>query len=135
MQVAEVEQIIRMALGLKETDSLKVVNAKFRRSNEAPVEEESSQWPRYMALARQMSLGVMAVCALIVLRVFRRAHRKAAAETTTQQLAEGAGGAHLLSAGESGTEPIMLKRQITHALRSNPDQVKEMFLSWIEEKE
>jgi flagellar M-ring protein FliF len=135
MQVAEVEQIIRMALGLKETDSLKVVNAKFRRSNEAPVEEESSQWPRYMALARQMSLGVMAVCALIVLRVFRRAHRKAAAETTTQQLAEGAGSAHLLSAGESGTEPIMLKRQITHALRSNPDQVKEMFLSWIEEKE
>jgi flagellar M-ring protein FliF len=135
MQVTEVEQIIRMALGLKEADLLKVVNAKFRRPNEPPVEEESSKWPRYMALARQMSLGVMAVCALIVLRVFRRAHRKATAGTTTQQLAEGAGSAHLLSSGESDAEPIMLRRQITHALRSNPDQVKEMFLSWIEEKE
>lgn len=137
MEVKEVEQILRMALGLKESDSLKVVNAKFHRSSEPPVEEQSSSWPRYLALARQMSLGIMAVCALLVLRVFRRAHRRAAAETSAQQqqLAEGAGPAHLLASGESGGEPIMLRRQITHALRSNPDQVKEMFLSWIEEKE
>jgi len=136
MQVTEVEQILRMALGLKETDSLKVVNAKFRRSSAPPAEEESSSWPRYLALARQMSLGIMAVCALLVLRVFRRAHRRAATEASAQQqLAEGAGPTRLLSSGEPGGEPIMLRRQITHALRSNPDQVKEMFRSWIEEKE
>ena len=136
MQVAEVEQILRMALGLKESDSLKVVNAKFRRSSEPPVEEEASSWPRYLALARQLSLGVMAICALLVLRVFRRAHRRVAAETRPQQqLAEGTGPTRLLASGESAGESIMLRRQITHALRSNPDQVKEMFLSWIEEKE
>ncbi len=136
MQVTEVEQILRMALGLKESDSLKVVNAKFRRTSAPPAEEESSNWPRYLALARQLSLGIMAVCALLVLRVFRRAHRKAMAETPAPpQLAEGAGPAHLLSAGEPGGEPIMLRRQITHALRNHPDQVKQMFLSWIEEKE
>ncbi len=62
---------------------------------------------------------------------------KAAAETATQsqQLGEGAGPTRLLPASESAGEPIMLRRQITHALRSNPDQVKQMFLSWIEEKE
>jgi len=136
MQVTEVEQILRMALGLKEADSLKVINAKFRRSSEPPVAEESSSWPRYLALARQLSLGIMAVCGLLVLRVFRRAHRKAAAETPAQQqLGEGAGPTRLLASGESGGEPILLRRQITHALRSNPDQVKQMFLSWIEEKE
>ena len=136
MQVAEVEQILRMALGLKESDSLKVVNAKFRRSSAPPVEEQASSWPRYLALARQLSLGVMAICALLVLRVFRRAHRRAAAETQPQQqLAEGAGPTRLLASGETVGESIMLRRQITHALRSNPDQVKEMFLSWIEEKE
>jgi flagellar M-ring protein FliF len=135
MQVTEVEQILRMALGLKESDSLKVVNAKFRRSGGPPVEEESSNWPRYMALARQLSLGILAVCALVVLRVFRGAHRRAAGEAHAQQLPEGAGPTHALPAGESGAEPIMLRRQITHALRSNPEQVKEMFLSWIEEKE
>jgi len=137
MQVAEVEQILRMALGLKESDSLKVVNAKFRRSSTPPVEEEASSWPRYLALARQLSLGIMAICALLVLRVFRRAHRRAAVETHAQQqqLAEGTGPTRLLSSGEAVGESIMLRRQITHALRSNPDQVKEMFLSWIEEKE
>jgi len=136
MQVAEVEQILRMALGLKESDSLKVVNAKFRRTSEPPVEEEASSWPRYLALARQLSLGIMAICALLVLRVFRRAHRRAAAEAhPPQQLAEGAGPTRLLASGEAAGESIMLRRQITHALRSNPDQVKEMFLSWIEEKE
>jgi flagellar M-ring protein FliF len=135
MQLTEVEQILRMALGLKESDSLKVVNAKFRRSTEPPAPEESSSWPRYMALARQLSLGIMAVCALIVLRVFRRAHRQAAAGAPPQQLPEGSGPVRLLTSGESAAEPVMLKRQITHALRSNPDQVKEMFLRWIEEKE
>jgi flagellar M-ring protein FliF len=136
MQVVEVEQILRMALGLKESDSLKVVNAKFRRSSTTPVEEEPSSWPRYLALARQLSLGILAVCALIVLRIFRRAHRQAATEAPARQpLGEGTAPMHLLAAGESAGEPIMLRRQITHALRSNPEQVKQMFLSWIEEKE
>ncbi|MBN1506859.1 MAG: flagellar M-ring protein FliF [Sedimentisphaerales bacterium] len=136
MQVTEVEGILRMALGLKESDSLKVVNAKFRRSSAVAAVEESSSWPRYLALARQLSLGILAVCALVVLRVFRRAHRQAAGEAPAQQqLGEGASPTHLLAAGESAGEPIVLRRQITHALRSNPDQVKQMFLSWIEEKE
>lgn len=142
MQLTEVEQILRMALGLKEADSLKVVNAKFRRTNEPSAEEGTSSWPRYLALARQLSLGIMAVCALLVLRVFRKAHRQAAAEgqlqsqAQPQQLGEGAGPAKLLGPGsESAAEPLMLRRQITHALKSNPDQVKEMFLSWIDEKE
>jgi flagellar M-ring protein FliF len=135
VQVTEVEQILRMALGLKETDSLKVVNAKFRRSSLPSVEEESSNWPRYLALARQVSLGIMAICALIVLRVFRRAHRQVALEASAPQLAEGAGPTRVLPPGEPGEEPILLRRQITHALRANPNQVKEMFLSWIDEKE
>jgi flagellar M-ring protein FliF len=137
MQVTEVEEIIRTALGLKETDSLKVVNAKFHRVIEPVAEEteKSTNWPRYLALARQLSLGIMAICALLVLRIFRRAHHQAGAEMQPQQLPGGAVSARLLSSGESHHEPLMLRRQITHALRSNPDQVKEMFLNWIEEKE
>ncbi|OHB62442.1 MAG: hypothetical protein A2Y76_06900 [Planctomycetes bacterium RBG_13_60_9] len=136
MQVADVEQIIRTALGLKEADSLKVVNAKFHHAAEPVVEEEkNANWPRYLAIARHLSLGIMAICALLVLRIFRRAHGRATAEMPAQPVAGGAGSARLLSAGESPAEPLMLRRQITHALRSNPEQVKEMFLSWIQEKE
>jgi len=136
MEVSEVEEIIRMALGLKETDSLKVVHAKFHQPATAITAEEPSTWPRYLALARQLSLGIMAVCVLIVFRIFSRARSKATTALQAQQLPEGSGsGGGLLPAGSPAAEPVLLRRQITHALRNNPEQVREMFLSWIEEKE
>lgn len=134
MEVDEVEQIIRMALGLKESDSLKVVNTRFRQPTESPIEEEPTDWPRYLALARQLSLGVMAVCVLIVFRIFSRARSRAAIAVEAKQL-EGGGPAGLLAQGNPASEPLVLRRQITHALRNNPEQVREMFLNWIEEKE
>lgn len=135
MSIADVEQVIRMALGLKESDSLKVVNARFHRSTEVLVEEEPSAWPRYLAIARQLSLGLMAVCAVVVLRIFSRARSKAAAADAQAQLPQGAGPEGLLPAGELLAEPSLVRRQIASALKQNPDQVRQMFLSWIEEKE
>jgi len=136
MEVSEVEQIVRTALGLKETDSLRVANARFRPSAEPLIEEEPVAWSQYLALARQLSLGIMAVCALIVFRIFSRARSKAVAAVEAKQLAEGGSvTAGLLTPGSPAGEPIMLRRQITHALRNNPEQVREMFLNWIEEKE
>jgi flagellar biosynthesis/type III secretory pathway M-ring protein FliF/YscJ len=133
MQVTEVEQILRMALGLKESDSLKVVNAKFHRATEPTTGPEPADWSRYIALARHLSLGVMAVCALIVLRIFSRARGKAA--SAQGQLPPGAAGAGLLAAGEPGPEPTLVRRQIAQALRQNPEQARQMFLSWVQEKE
>ncbi len=136
MEVSEVEEIIRTALGLKETDSLKVVHARFHQPTTTLMDEEPTKWPRYLALARQLSLGIMAICALIVLRIFSRARRKVTPGVEAQQLPEGnsTGGA-LMPPGGMAAEPVLLRRQITHALKNNPDQVREMFLSWIEEKE
>ncbi|OHB63322.1 MAG: flagellar M-ring protein FliF [Planctomycetes bacterium RBG_13_62_9] len=133
MQVTEVEQIIRMALGLKESDSLKVVNAKFHQAAKAPV-EEPADWSRYIAIARHLSLGIMAVCALVVLRMFSRARSKTTSRAQGQ-LPEGAGPSGLLPPGELSAEPVLLRQQIAQALRHNPDQVRQMFLRWIEEKE
>ncbi|MGE5294496.1 MAG: flagellar basal-body MS-ring/collar protein FliF [Solirubrobacterales bacterium] len=150
MSVADVEQVIRMALGLKESDSLKVVNAKFHRSVEPMAEEETSSWPRYLAIARQLSLGLMAVCAVVVLRIFSRAKNKAALpvkkqrsqltaegeEPTTAAAAIASVAAEaLLPGGETIAEPLLVRRQIASALKQNPDQVRQMFLSWVEEKE
>ena len=136
MEVAEVEQIIRTALGLKESDSLKVVNARFRQPTTSLIEDEPTAWPRYLALARHLSLGIMAVCALMVFRIFSRARGKAVATLQAKQLAEGGStGGGLLPQGRPAAEPVLLRRQITHALRNNPEQVREMFLNWIEEKE
>ncbi len=133
MQVTEVEGILRMALGLKESDSLKVVNAKFHRATEPTAGPEPADWSRYIALARHLSLGLMAVCALIVLRIFSRARGKAA--SAQGQLPPAATGAGLLTAGEPAAEPAFVRRQIAQALRQNPEQVRQMFLRWIQEKE
>lgn len=135
MQLTEVEEIIRTALGLKEADSLKVVNAKFHQTSEPLIEEEPKNWTRYLAVARHLSLGLTAVCALVVFRIFSRARSKALAEAQAHQLPGVGARGGLLPAGELPAEPTVLRRQITHALKNNPEQVREMFLSWIEEKE
>jgi len=135
MAVADVEQVIKNALGLKETDSLKVVPARFNRPTiPAAVEEEPSNWPRYMAIARHGSLGLMAVCALLVFKMFAGAGKKAAAAQAQGQLPEGIA-AGLLPAGTESAEPVVLRRQITTALQNNPEQVKKLFASWVEERE
>ena len=134
MQVADVELIIRNALGLKESDALKVVNAKFHRSADATAEQEPANWSRPLALARHLSLGVMAVCALIVLRIFSRARGKTAAPAPGQATPE-AGSGGLLAPGELIAEPTMVRQQIAQALRQNPEQVRQMFRTWIQEKE
>jgi flagellar M-ring protein FliF len=136
MDVKEVEQIIRMALGLKESDSLKVVNAKFHRSVEPASEPEPADWSRYLALARHLSLGLMAVCALIVLRMFSRAKGKVAGTAATPvALPLGPAPGGLLPPGGAPAEPALVRQQIAEALRQNPEQVRQMFLSWIQEKE
>lgn len=134
MQITDVELIIRNALGLKESDALKVVNAKFHRSAEAAAEQEPADWSRYIALARHLSLGIMAICALIVLRIFSRARGKTLAPAQGQATSE-AGPGGLLPPGELVAEPAIVRQQIAHALRQNPEQVRQMFRTWIQEKE
>ncbi|MHC4240548.1 MAG: flagellar M-ring protein FliF C-terminal domain-containing protein, partial [Planctomycetota bacterium] len=135
MQLPDVEELIKNALGLKETDPLKVVEAKFHRPMESQIEEAPSKWPRYMAIARQASLGITAVCAILVLLVFRGAKKKASSVAVAGQLAGTEEVAGLLPAGAENAEPLALRKQITTALESNPAQVKQLFASWLEQKE
>lgn len=134
MELSDVEEIIKNALGLRETDLLKVVDTKFHRPAELLIDEEPSNWPRYIAIARQVSLGIMAICALLVLRIFSGARKKMASTAAAGALAGAGGAAGLLPAGVEGPEPLAVRKQITSALQSNPEQVKQLFSSWLEEK-
>jgi flagellar M-ring protein FliF len=134
MELADVEKLIRNALGLRQTDSLTVVEARFHRPVEPLAEEEPSNWPRYVAIAQHASLGIMAICALLVLMIFRGASKKAASMAAAEQLAAAKGAAGLLPAEGGGAEPLMLRKQIASALRNNPEQVKQLFANWLEEK-
>jgi flagellar M-ring protein FliF len=135
MELTEVEEIIRNALGLKKTDALKVVNVRFHRPDVASmIDEEPSIWPRIMAIVRHASLGIMAVCALFVLRIFKGAKKKAAQTVPAGQLTGAEGPAGLLPAEAGKSEPLVLRKQIASALQSNPVQVRQLFSSWLEEK-
>jgi len=138
MQLADVEKLIRNTLGLDltDTESLTVVDARIYRPSESLIEAEPSSWPRYMAIVRQASLGIMAVCSLLVLRIFKGAKKKAATQTVPGQLpAAGMNQtAGFLPAG-GAADSFALRRQISGALRKNPEQVKQVFASWIQERE
>jgi len=133
MELSDVEKLIRNALGLKETDDLTVVDAKFHRPLELLADEEPSKWPDYIAIARQASLGVMAICALLVLKVFSSAGKKAVSAAGGGQLAGGGGAAGLLPTGAGGSERLTMRKQIANALQSNPEQARQLFTSWLEE--
>jgi len=134
MDETDVVAIIQNALGLKDETAIKVVDVKFNRPFESLVEEEPSSWPRYIAIARQASLGIMAVCALLVLRMFRGAKSKASSTAAAGQLPEAEGAAGLLPGGGGGSEPLVLRKQIAGALQQDPERVKQLFASWLEEK-
>jgi flagellar M-ring protein FliF len=136
MQLTEVEEIIRNALGLNANASLKVVNVKFHRPDiESMIDAGPSSWPRIMGIVRHASLGIMAVCALLVLRIFRGAKRKAAEIAGAGQLPAAAGPGGLLPGGAEKPESLVLRQQISSAMQSNPGQVKQVFTSWLEERE
>ena len=139
MTVADVEEIIRNAVGLKSTDSLKVVNAKFYQ---APTVEtvdkeyqESVKWSRYTDIARQASLGLLAVSALLALKMFAGGKKQAASGGAVAAMGGAASPAGLLGAGQSqGFEPMMLRTQIASALQNNPEEVKKLFARWAQDK-
>ncbi len=88
----------------------------------------------FVAIAGQASLGITAICALLVLKIFSGAAKKAAAMTTARQLAGGEGAAGLLPGETMENEPVAMRKQIAGSLQSNPEQVRQLFASWLEQK-
>jgi flagellar M-ring protein FliF len=134
MELADVEKLIENALGLdlEGRDSLKVVDVKIPRQEEQLLDEESTGGLDFIAIARQASLGIMAICALFVFRMFRGAKKKVQAEAAAQappQTEESAG----FLPGQPGVSPMVFRRQIAGALESNPERVRQLFQKWIEE--
>jgi flagellar M-ring protein FliF len=136
MDPNDVGKLIENALGLDLAggDSLKVVTARFHRPVNSLLDEELSAGLDFVAIARHASLGIMAVCALLVLRMFRGAKKKVKVAAGQEQLTGAEGSAGLLSGGAGGMEPLVLRKQIASALENNPERVRQLFASWIEEK-
>ena len=136
MTITDVEEIIKKAAGPKlAEDGLKVVDVKFNRPTESLLDAEEAGGLDFVAIAKHSSMGIMAVCALLVLKLFNSAKKKAAAAAPAGQLqAGGESVAGLLPAGADASEALVLRKQIAGSLRSNPEQAKQLFASWLDEK-
>ena len=135
MRIEDVEEIITKAIGSKlKPGDLKVVPFKFNRPTESLIGEEETGGLDFVAIAGQVSLGIMAICALLVLKMFSGAKKKAALVSATGQLPVAGETGGLLPAGTESSESSVLRRQITDSLQSNPEQAKQLFSSWLEGK-
>ena len=155
MEITDVEEIVKNALGLRvagqagaagtgtataagtaaATDSLIVKEASFYRAPElaALAGESGGLFSQgfLLEVARRSSLGLLVIGALLALRMFRGPKRRAALAEGAAAL-PGAAGGGLLTAGAGEGDAEVLKSQITQALQDNPDEVKRLFLSWVE---
>ncbi|MGC9335526.1 MAG: flagellar basal-body MS-ring/collar protein FliF [Anaerolineae bacterium] len=139
MSVEDVEEIILGAIGgrkmLTDENALTVKNVPIYEPpmSVTAVSQDFERMSRIVDLVRHSSMGVLALCALIVLRIFTKASRRiaevpAAPESTGQLASSGLG---LLP---PGADPSAAYRQrIATELRQNPDQVRRLFASWLAE--
>ena len=133
MELTDVEKLIENALGLdlNGRDSLKVVDVKIQAPEMPVMEEEAKAGLDFIAIARQASLGIMAICALLVLRMFRGAKKKVQAENANipPQIAPNAG----MLPSQTQNSPALIRQQISSALERDPEKVRQLFNQWIQE--
>lgn len=141
MSVEDVKAIIRTAIGpeLLKDEDLTVKQVAFNRPQTTAFIEESSMLEKFapfIEIARQSSLGLLAICALLVLKIFAGAGKKTAAEQadlSSQQALMG-GMNPLLPAGSGDDAITAMRNQISAQLRDNPEQVRQLFASWLTEE-
>ena len=141
----DVEDVIRRAIGLKETDELKVVSCTFHRPVAAAEDAAESDFLSdpsfYLDAARHASLGILVIGALLALKMFGGSRSKAAAIAAGEAEAAvtGAGlggGGHLLPAGTApSANAAEVNQRIAAALKENPEEVKRLFRTWVQQQQ
>jgi flagellar M-ring protein FliF len=143
LTVKEIEDAVGKAVGLKNNDSIKVVVTPFRQvASQTMVDEPGGLGlmkilGSVLQYSKDFSLGVVALAMLVALRMVRGKKPKVQTGAVGEGQAggEGGGGADpkkRASARQLKGEDRVLRQKITTALQSDPDQVKQLFLSWVE---
>jgi len=122
MQLADAQDIIKQAVGFKTgRDEIKVTDVKL--TSPAPMKDleadwaQSQRWQNYMSLARQASLGVGALVALVLGGLFLRRLRPLAGP-----------------AAEKAEQPPSVQQFVLMAQR-DPQAVARVLEAWLDEPE
>ena len=138
LAVKDIEDMIRGAVGLRQQDTLKVVSVPFQAAAAQPAEAAQPEGffnkDFLLEMAKRGSLGILVIGVLLMLRIFSRPRVKA--DAAQAALAGAAGSGNMLTSDRGEVDPDRLRAHITRALRENPDEVKRLFLAWVDsEKE
>ncbi len=141
MSVQDVEEIIKNAIGgetmLKDKASLTVKNIPIYQPaglTTTAADGGFEKLSRYIDIARQSSMGLLAVCALLALRIVTKASKKAASTPESSGASRlDALTMGLLPSGGADNPQLAVRRHIAAELKQNPDQVKQLFASWLAE--
>ncbi len=128
MSVEDVKSLILTSMGkdLLKDENLSVISTVFNRPS-LPEPVKGPWWESYIGLIRQGSLGILAISALLVLKMFSGGKVKAGDTAALAGLPAQENMAAALPAAE-------IRGQIAQALQGDPDQVRDLFNSWINEK-
>ena len=138
MKIEVVNDIIQNVVNIKNPNAVTITvrQTRFIRPPKPVFAEADQNWTRYLSLAREASMGIMAFCALLVYLIFSRARKKAtsaASQASLTQLQAGAVGMLMETSDDETQQVAVVRRQISSALKSNPDHVRELFASWMQE--
>jgi flagellar M-ring protein FliF len=145
LSTQDVEEVVRRAIGLTESDELKVVSTKFHHppaiGEEAAENDFLSDPAFYLDVARHASLGILVVGALLALKMFGGSRRKTPAPLGTGEAETAVAGGESAVAGNllpAGTgmpaDAAQVNRRIAAALKENPDEVKRLFRTWVQQQ-
>jgi len=135
--VQDVQDLVTKALGLKDPDSIKVATARFYQPSTLVEDTEVADEGLFtkdliLEIARRSSLGILVIGALLALKIFGKS--KGAKQWADQSVPalQGVGGQsdNLLPAQEA--DPNQLRNHISRALQDNPEEVKRLFVNWVE---
>ena len=150
MSVQDVEEIVRAAVGIDEKkDTIKVVHVPFPRLFDAPAPGDAAEMVvgpvLVMEWIKQGSMGVLALAAVMVVWLLSRPKRERSAKSASASAATelaavvsspaalpGGAMAALPGLTEADLNAERLRAHITKALQDNPEEVKRLFLSWVD---
>jgi len=158
MTVLDVEEIVRAAVGIGESDTIKVVSVPFPRMewDEPADAAEVVYGPAYvMYLVKQGSVGLLSLAAVVTLWLLSRPKRERVAKASpaapavaelvaSDEPAPALPGGSVMAALSDTTAGLLpgltevdlnadrLRAHIAKALQDNPEEVKRLFLSWVD---
>jgi flagellar M-ring protein FliF len=133
LTVQQISDAVGKCLGLDSDDSIEVVPAPFAAVEEAEFVEEG---PNIMSIAlrytKDFSLGVAVIGMLLVFRMIRG--KKIKPQEVQQAASEAAGSVQKkqVTGRQLKGADKQLRQKITAAIQQDPDQVKQLFASWVE---